>query len=195
MVISLSCGGVVLLIFKIAGRRNRERKCYPFRVFLKLSNFISTGFAVVLLVFHYLQHGCSPPVLPSLQENYPSCFDRRDPKRVADWLEQDYAPPEISTYQSTNPNSLEVLLQGFFQYYSGFNWRQVISVRKGAFIPLPWGDRKKWTSPYIRIEDPYNRTNVTRAVFESESFDKIKRAITTARQRVDRGEKIHDIVS
>jgi hypothetical protein len=71
---------------------------------------------------------------------------------------------------------------------------QVISVRQGAFIPLPWGD-KKWTKPYIRIEDPYNLTNVTGAVFQSYKFDKIKRAITTASQRVDRSERISDIVS
>ncbi|XP_031561471.1 poly(A) RNA polymerase GLD2-like [Actinia tenebrosa] len=151
-----------------------------------------SGFALVLLVLHYLQHGCSPPVLPSLHQRHQSFFNHQDPSRVADWLEQEYTPPFISNYESANDNSVEVLFKGFFRYYSTFNWSKVISVRTGGFIALPY--TKKWTKPYIRIEDPSDLTNVTRAVYESYGFQIIKQAIAAANQKFGRGARVPDVV-
>ncbi|NXK40193.1 GLD2 polymerase, partial [Piprites chloris] len=71
-----------------------------------------SSYSLVLMVLHYLQT-LPEPVLPSLQKNYPECFD---PTMQLHLVHQ--APRTIPPYISKNGSSLGELLIGFFKYYA-----------------------------------------------------------------------------
>lgn len=138
---------------------------------------------MVLLVIYYLQTGCSPQVIPSLQSADPINFSASlSAEAIADKLVSGYLPSVVTSYRSSNQQSLGSLLVGFFDYYSTFNWNRVLSVRQAGTRAVPYD--KKWTRPYIRIEDPFDGRNVTRAVYQFGPFSDIKQAITRAKQRL-----------
>ena len=138
---------------------------------------------MVLLVIYYLQTGCSPQVIPSLQSADPINFSTSlSAEAIADKLVSGYLPSVVTSYRSSNQQSLGSLLVGFFDYYSTFNWNRVLSVRQAGTRAVPYD--KKWTRPHIRIEDPFDGRNVTRAVYQSAPFSDIKQAITRAKQRL-----------
>lgn len=139
------------------------------------------GFAVVLLVIYYLQRGCSPPVLPSLQSSYPTHFSTSSSaSATADKLTSGSPPLGVTSYTSPNTDSLGSLLVGFFNFYTDFDWYKVLSVRLASTKTVPFD--KKWTRPKIRIEDPFDGKNVTRAVYKDLQFWDIKQAFKTAKQ-------------
>ncbi|XP_064261585.1 poly(A) RNA polymerase GLD2 isoform X3 [Passer domesticus] len=70
------------------------------------------SYSLVLMVLHYLQT-LPEPILPSLQKNYPECFD---PTMQLHFVHQ--APRTIPPYVSKNGSSLGDLLIGFFKYYA-----------------------------------------------------------------------------
>lgn len=139
---------------------------------------------MVLLVIYYLQRGCNPPVLPSLQSCYPTHFSTSSSaSAIADKLTSGSLPSAITSYQSSNTETLGNLFVGFFNFYCDFDWYQVLSVRLAGTKRVPFD--KKWTRPYIRIEDPFDEKNVTRAVYQYEQFSAIKQAFKTAKQRLE----------
>ncbi|NXC36827.1 GLD2 polymerase, partial [Campylorhamphus procurvoides] len=71
-----------------------------------------SSYSLVLMVLHYLQT-LPEPILPSLQKNYPECFD---PTMQLHLVHQ--APYTIPPYISKNGSSLGDLLIGFFKYYA-----------------------------------------------------------------------------
>ncbi|XP_050185019.1 poly(A) RNA polymerase GLD2 isoform X4 [Myiozetetes cayanensis] len=71
-----------------------------------------SSYSLVLMVLHYLQT-LPEPILPSLQKNYPECFD---PTMQLHLVHQ--APCTIPPYISKNGSSLGDLLIGFFKYYA-----------------------------------------------------------------------------
>ncbi|XP_068699162.1 poly(A) RNA polymerase GLD2-like isoform X1 [Montipora foliosa] len=143
-----------------------------------------SGFAVVLLVIYYLQIGCTPPVLPSLQAINPSHFSTSSSAAVtADKLTSGSLPLFVTTYRSNNNETLGNLLVGFFKFYCDFNWHQVLSVRLAGPRSVPCD--RKWTRPYIRIEDPCDLKNVTRAVYKLYQFDSIRQAIRRAKGKLE----------
>jgi len=148
------------------------------------------GFAVVLLVIHYLQAGCTPPVVPALQQIFPDVFQTSNnvliDKLIAD------VPLKIRSFKSENKQSLGELLIGFFQYYSTFNWDKTMSIRTGSTRPTPMYD-KIWRGPYIRLEDPSDGGNVTRSVFDVDEFSRIKRAFDSAASQLRRNASLEGI--
>ena len=137
---------------------------------------------MVLLVLYYLQRGCTPPLLPSLQDMDPSHFSTSTgASATAEKLSSSSLPSFVTTYRSRNNDTLGNLLVGFFNFYCEFNWYQIISVRLAGSRSVPCD--KKWTRPCIRIEDPYDCKNVTRAVYEYRQFTDIKQAIRRAKQQ------------
>ncbi|KAE8292272.1 Poly(A) RNA polymerase GLD2 [Larimichthys crocea] len=126
-----------------------------------------SSYTLVLMVLHYLQT-LNEPVLPSLQRDYPECFNPlMDIDAVPD------GPKHIPPYISRNQSSLGELLLGFLKYYATyFRWdEQVISVREAR--ALPKSNSHEW-SKYICVEEPFERNNVARAVHEKIKFDIIK---------------------
>ena len=139
---------------------------------------------MVLLVIYYLQKGCWPAVLPSLQTSSPTHFNTSSSaSATSDKLNSGSLPSVVTSYTSHNSETLGSLLVGFFNFYCDFDWYQVLSVRLAGTKTVPGFD-KKWTRPYIRIEDPFDGKNVTRAVFKYEQFCDIKQAFKRAKQRL-----------
>uniref|UniRef100_UPI0037E8F4C5 poly(A) RNA polymerase GLD2 n=1 Tax=Semicossyphus pulcher TaxID=241346 RepID=UPI0037E8F4C5 len=127
-----------------------------------------SSYTLVLMVLHYLQT-LKEPVLPSLQKDYPECFN---PFMDIDMVPE--GPKHIPPYISKNQSSLGELLLGFLKYYAtDFSWdKQMISVREAK--ALPKNNSHEWRNKYICVEEPFERNNVARAVHEKIKFDAIK---------------------
>ncbi|XP_047236186.1 poly(A) RNA polymerase GLD2 [Girardinichthys multiradiatus] len=127
-----------------------------------------SSYTLVLMVLHYLQT-LREPVLPSLQRAHPESFNpSMDIDKVPD------GPKNIPPYTSRNQSSLGELLLGFLRYYATeFSWdKQVISVRNATTLPKT--NSQEWRNKFICVEEPFERTNVARAVHEKLKFDAIK---------------------
>ena len=151
---------------------------------------VSAGFALALLVLHYLQAGCHPPVVPSLQRRFPDILPSNT--TIIDRLRNRTIPANLRCLRSENTQSPGELLVGFFRYYSAFTWQETISIRTGGTQPTMWG--KKWRNPHIRIEDPGDQSNVTRSVYEYHEFSRIKEAFSTASSRLQRSPTLDSIL-
>ncbi|XP_076007129.1 poly(A) RNA polymerase GLD2 [Genypterus blacodes] len=127
-----------------------------------------SSYTLVLLVLHYLQT-LPKPVLPSLQRDYPECFN---PCLEIDEVPE--RPKHIPSFISCNQSSLGDLLLGFLKYYAtAFRWdQQVISVREARALPRTRS--YEWRGKYMCVEEPFERNNVARAVHEKVKFDLIK---------------------
>ncbi|XP_040011396.1 poly(A) RNA polymerase GLD2 [Xiphias gladius] len=127
-----------------------------------------SSYTLVLMVLHYLQT-LKEPVLPSLQRDYPECFN---PFMEIDMVPE--GPKHIPPYVSRNQSSLGELLLGFLKYYAtDFRWdKQVISVREARALTKT--NSQDWRNKYICVEEPFERNNVARAVHEKIKFDAIK---------------------
>ncbi|XP_050842614.1 poly(A) RNA polymerase GLD2 [Serinus canaria] len=135
-----------------------------------------SSYSLVLMVLHYLQT-LPEPILPSLQKNYPECFD---PTMQLHFVHQ--APRTIPPYVSKNGSSLGDLLIGFFKYYATeFDWsHQMISVREAKAVARP--DGIEWRNKFICVEEPFDGTNTARAVHEKQKFDMIRTELAQAWQ-------------
>merc|ERR1711974_540939 len=119
------------------------------------------------MVIFYLQSGQDPPVLPCLQETQPDLFK---PESSAGSLR--YERPDCDG--SDNTQSLAHLYQQFFHFYNlhiGHS-NSVISIRVGKYLSKEYcrdfSTRHRigpgqWNA-HLLIEDPFERTNVARAV-------------------------------
>ncbi|KAM9742898.1 poly(A) RNA polymerase GLD2 isoform 1-T4 [Menidia menidia] len=127
-----------------------------------------SSYTLVLMVLHYLQN-LKEPVIPSLQRDYPECFN---PSIEINMVPE--GPKHIPPYNSRNRSSLGELLVGFLRYYAiDFRWdQQVISVREASTFPKD--NSLEWRNKFICVEEPFERNNVARAVHEKIKFDTIK---------------------
>ena len=155
-----------------------------------------SGFAVILLILFYLQKGCSIPVIPSLQESFPRHFGSSSTVlSVAEKLcstSKETVPFDVRSHSSRNRQTLGELFIGFFKFYSTFSWEKVISVRRGDYIPMGYGGT--WRKPHIRIEDPYQLGNVTKAVYEYGPSSAIKQAFKTALGKLENNPSLASIM-
>lgn len=143
------------------------------------------------MVIHFLQAGCSPPVLPVLQKDFPELF-RSSNTEVLDQLTGEI-PIQVQEYKSTNKQSLGELLIELFRYYSAFQWADIISVRTGTILDNTMYSRV-WRGPKIRIEDPTDRGNVTRAVFDEHEARRIKSSFKLASRNLNGNASLESIL-
>ncbi|XP_035229544.1 poly(A) RNA polymerase gld-2 homolog A-like [Stegodyphus dumicola] len=137
-----------------------------------------SSYSLVLMVIHYLQCGCEPPVLPCLQKMHPRRYESGDYWK---WVVPSRG--DIS-FHSKNTQSLGSLLYGFFDYYTNvFDFsKDVISVRLGCKLPkqvamnFKSAKNKRGHWKFICIEEPFNRTNTACAVYDQDSFNRIMSA-------------------
>lgn len=89
-----------------------------------------SGYNLVLMLIHYLQIGCSPPVVPVLQSILPNSFLIDSDVRQ---LEIDVKLPP---FKSASKRPLDELFTGFFDYFSSrFDYaHHVISIRNDRAI-------------------------------------------------------------
>ncbi|XP_072113930.1 poly(A) RNA polymerase GLD2 isoform X2 [Mobula birostris] len=128
-----------------------------------------SSYSLVLMVLHYLQT-LPEPVIPSLQKEYPECFE---PTMQLQFVHR--RGSNISPYSSLNNSNLGDLLMGFLRYYATeFDWsNSIISIREAKVIPKT--NEMEWKNKYICVEEPFDRTNTARAVHEKCKFDMIKK--------------------
>ncbi|XP_030833126.1 poly(A) RNA polymerase GLD2 [Strongylocentrotus purpuratus] len=132
-----------------------------------------SSYSYVLMIINYLQVGCKPPVVNSVQaqEWGRSVFSDRQSilyswNRLYDHPKNYMNDPRN---QSKNSQDLYSLLKGFFEYYTNFDFENtVISIRLGSCFPctlLP-PNHQGWRQKYIFIEEPFDRINTARSVFD-----------------------------
>ena len=140
-------------------------------------------------MLHFLQAGCTPPVVPALQRRFPDLIPSKDD--IIEHLGQRTVPTCVRYLKPKNKQSLGELLATFFQYYSSFDWGRTISVRNGGTQTTP--SDKTWSGPHIKIEDPHDLGNVTRGVYNPSQFIRIKNAFNAADAKLRRGLSLDSI--
>ncbi|KAM7311626.1 poly(A) RNA polymerase gld-2 homolog A [Ixodes scapularis] len=150
-----------------------------------------SSYSLVLMLIHYLQCGCRPVVLPCLQKMLPKKFQEEDVRSLNLY-------EELPAFKSHNEQSLGELLHGFLCYYARqFSFSDsCISVRLGDCIPRaaamahrsPKNTRQQWK--FICIEEPFDRTNTARSVYDYAAFQLIMNTFKTSLARL---EATHDL--
>ncbi|KAK2193559.1 hypothetical protein NP493_10g07028 [Ridgeia piscesae] len=136
-----------------------------------------SSYSLVLMIIHFLQCGCSPPVLTSLQQEYPERFDKSKDIRLLSLNEP--LPP----YSSRNTESVGELFIGFLRYYAHeFDFSNLgISIRQGCTMPryvISQQDTQhnppgQWKC--LCIEEPFDLSNTARSVYNDYVFLRIQR--------------------
>ncbi|XP_050428104.1 poly(A) RNA polymerase gld-2 homolog A-like isoform X2 [Adelges cooleyi] len=157
-------------------------------------NMTLSSYSLVLMVINFLQ--CiHPPVLPSLQRIYKNkfCVD-------ADISYVHMHEQLPNGWTSENKQSLGELLLKFFEYYNEFNYyKYAVSVRTGRPLPLEHcrmaettkNDPGQWK--FIGIEEPFERTNTARSVYNHELFTYIKHVISKSYERLNNTGSLNSI--
>ncbi|PAV67752.1 hypothetical protein WR25_04249 [Diploscapter pachys] len=171
-----------------------------------------TSYSLVLMVIHYLQCGCRPPVLPSLQRCYPEWFKPQCDVRTLN-VTKTLPAPDKYVFRFENHMSLGELLVGFLDYYANrFDYnKDAISVRWGKRldrvavvakkspysvsrspndtpISLNGNDiSQQWIAQWrcICIEEPFTRQNTAHSVYDEMIFEEIKRAFREAHTELE----------
>ncbi|CAH8555395.1 unnamed protein product [Schistosoma turkestanicum] len=146
-----------------------------------------SSYCLILMLIHYLQTACDPPVLPNLQEKFPKLFHYTSEPCELDmncqlpWHE----------LQSKNSLSLAELFTGFIDYYTNtFDFtKSAISIRcctksllkkNVAMKNVPSHEQGQFGSKFrnckIFIEEPFSQTNVARSVHSDDIVSQIKQA-------------------
>jgi len=135
-----------------------------------------SSYSLELMTIHFLQVGCTPPILPCLQKEFHNMFDPDCDIRSLSL--NDELPAPFSTKNNQMIGELFIL---FLDYYARvFNFeRDAISVRLGRAVPKevvqyyggPKNSPHMWKS--LCIEEPFDRTNTARSVYDPMVFEKI----------------------
>lgn len=134
-----------------------------------------SSYSLILMLVHFLQFACDPPVLPCLQKMLNDKFSPfADVRKLT--LRED-----LPAFTSSNKMNLGELLLEFLNYFGNkFDFsKDVISVRTGGTLPKqfamncrsPKNKRGQWK--FIGIEEPMDRTNTARSVFNERAFARI----------------------
>lgn len=146
-------------------------------------NDASTGtissYSLSLMVLHYMQCGCSPPALPSLQAEYPAVFSATQDVRLIN------LDDNLPSFSSSNRDTLGELFHGFLDYFAnGFDFEtDAMSVRlakkvdKTAVVNQNPQRNPPGQWKYICIEEPFDLSNTARSVFDGHVFQRISRVI------------------
>lgn len=152
-----------------------------------------SSYSLCLMVIHYLQYGCKPAVLPSLQKLYPDIFHANSDIRALRFDHQ-------LKYKSKNDQTIGDLFLGFLEYYTNnfdFN-NHAISVRTGTrmqkyMVMSQTDEKKQWK--FLNIEEPFDLTNTSRSCYDEHTFERVKRVIRLSYQRLSRSRDVEKILS
>ncbi|XP_054714294.1 poly(A) RNA polymerase GLD2-like [Uloborus diversus] len=136
-----------------------------------------SSYSLVLMVIHYLQYRCRPPVLPCLQSLQPDKFHPSSDVRKLKLFE------DLPCFSSENQDNLGNLFIGFLKYFSTeFNYDEhVMSVRLGSVIPKQMAihsnspKNKKGHWKWVCIEEPFDLTNTACSMFKRDAFFYVKK--------------------
>ncbi|XP_071484692.1 poly(A) RNA polymerase GLD2-like [Diadema antillarum] len=120
-----------------------------------------SSYSYALMIINYLQVGCKPPVLSSLQSVQSGDDLFKMPANIRHYVHRLYdGRKPRNANQSRNTQGLFSLLKGFFEYYAKFHFEStVISVQQGdcysRFLISP--DHPGWKQRFIFIEGELSR--------------------------------------
>lgn len=87
------------------------------------------SYSLILMVLHYMQCVCQPPILPNLLELYPDQFNNTVKVEDLQWN------MPLTFSKQENREELTAILLGFFDYYAGFDFKKYgISIRHARVI-------------------------------------------------------------
>ncbi|XP_032668934.1 poly(A) RNA polymerase gld-2 homolog A-like [Odontomachus brunneus] len=155
-----------------------------------------SSYSLALMVISFLQCGVNPPILPNLQyhtSHFRSFYHEDIQPIIEDIHKKDLGPIYVdsSFYPSKNTQSLGELLHEFFKYYLSFEFEHhAVSIEAGYKIKketcrsatYPNNNRGHWK--YIGIEEPFDRTNTAKAVFDKKIFYRIQSVIGQSYKRL-----------
>ncbi|KAG8185463.1 hypothetical protein JTE90_019722 [Oedothorax gibbosus] len=156
-----------------------------------------SSYSIVLMVLHYLQYRCQPPVIPCLQKLQPDKYLTNTDVRHLKLYED--LPPFISE----NKKDIGDLFVGFLNYFANeFNFNTVISVRLGLVLPKEQAKCNK-SSPrntpaqwkHVCIEEPFDLTNTARSVYADKVFNQIRAAFSDSWCHVMENPDLHYLLS
>jgi len=119
------------------------------------------SYALTLMCIQYLQCGCNPPILNSLQKDYPEYFSpNADVNRIVNSHIEDAFP-----IVSDNTMSVGELFVGFFDYYvCRFSWQyDTVSVHDGCVKKGVVGK----SSYKLFVEDPFEFYNAAECAWRT----------------------------
>ncbi len=145
-----------------------------------------SSYTLTLMVLHYLQVGVGPqPVIPCLNQLYPRLFHPE-----SNVFALPFKPEKLPQFSSFNRWTLGELLLDFFRYYNlEFNFMAHCgSIRLGQALDInecyqfskARRDNPGQWNAYICMEDPFQRSNVGRAIIKRDKFDKIVQKLQTS---------------
>lgn len=134
-----------------------------------------SSYSLSLMVLHYLQCGCKPSAVPSLQLMYPEVFNTDQDIRLIS------LDKKLPAYLSDNHNSLGELFYGFLSYFANdFDFEiDAISIRLGKKLAkdvvmnqnTARNPPSQWK--FLCIEEPFDLSNTARSVFDQNTFRRI----------------------
>jgi len=156
-----------------------------------------SSYSLVLMVVHYLQYACSPPVLPCLQQLDPNRYTVKESMHA---LRTNRKP---KPWHSVNDASLKDLLLGFLDYYSySFCFaKDALSVRTAHVLPKHVVQRYKCADnhyshwKFVCVEEPFTRTNTARSVYDEVTFERILSVFRVSHYTVRRYPKLDSIMT
>ncbi|XP_048253385.1 poly(A) RNA polymerase gld-2 homolog A-like [Haliotis rufescens] len=154
-----------------------------------------SSYSLGLMLIHYLQVGCNPPVLPCLQTQFPKTFQPDADIRELKLNEK------LPLTETQNKDSLGDLFLGFLEYYSfKFNFdADAISIRLGARVPRgvmikqTTDNQRQWKC--LCIEEPFDRSNTARSVYDEFTFQRVQRVFRNSFFRLRKTNDIESITS
>ncbi|XP_019615300.1 PREDICTED: LOW QUALITY PROTEIN: poly(A) RNA polymerase GLD2-like [Branchiostoma belcheri] len=151
-----------------------------------------SSYSLTLMTLHYLQVGCSAPVIPSIQRDYPELFALH---LTVDQLEANVS--RVPPYKTANTQSPAELLKGMLSYYTNvFDFEEeVISVRLGVKLrKRGLQDDREWREKFISIEEPFDQSNTARAVYQYPKFELIKKAFSKGYKILQTTDNLDDLL-
>lgn len=150
-----------------------------------------SSYSLSLMIIHYLQCGCSPPVLPSLQKLHPNLFAKNIDIRNLKMNHQ-------MDFKVQNRQPLGDLFEGFLEYFTDtFDFdNDVISVRLGTRMTkrmavVQSGEEKSWK--LLKIEEPFDLTNTARSCYDQNIFERVKRVIRISHRKLKQTGKMSSL--
>jgi len=133
-----------------------------------------SSYSFSLMCVHFLQAGVKPAVLPCLQKTNPNMFSAHsDVRHLSLTME------ELVQYKSQNTATLGELFLGFLNYYANeFNFDRIISIRLGCSLNMMEASQngiKPFDWKCLRIEEPFERSNTARSVYDQHVFWRVLR--------------------
>ncbi|XP_066273916.1 poly(A) RNA polymerase GLD2-like [Branchiostoma lanceolatum] len=151
-----------------------------------------SSYSLTLMTLHYLQVGCSVPVIPSIQRDYPDLFALN---LTVEQLEANVS--RVPPFKTANTQSPAELLKGMLHYYTNvFDFEEmVISVRLGTKLRKSvLQDDREWREKFISIEEPFDRSNTARAVYQYPKFELIKKAFSEGYKTLQTTDNLDDLL-